>query len=121
MFTDIEGSTRLLSGLGDHAFSGLLEAHHSLVRDAITSGGGVEVATEGDSFLAVLADSVDAVVTASHIQRQLISASWNDSGTVHVRIGLHSGTGVLGGDDYVGVDVHRARRISDAGHGGQVV
>jgi predicted ATPase/class 3 adenylate cyclase len=121
MFTDIEGSTRLLADAGDDAYSNILEAHHALMRESITSGGGVEVGTEGDAFFAVFVDPLAAVVTASVIQRRLSDPSWNVSEPLRVRIGLHTGQGVLGADDYVGVDVHRAHRISDAGHGGQVV
>ena len=121
MFTDIEGSTRLLADAGDAAYSELLEAHHALMREAITSGGGVEVGTEGDSFFAVFVDPLAAVVTASLIQRRLSDPAWKVSMPMRVRIGVHTGHGVLGADDYVGVDVNRAHRISDAGDGGQVV
>ncbi|HEU4894428.1 MAG TPA: adenylate/guanylate cyclase domain-containing protein, partial [Acidimicrobiia bacterium] len=121
MFTDIEGSTRLLADIGDDAYSDILEAHHALMREAIASGGGVEVGTEGDSFFAVFVDPLAAVETASVIQRRLSDPSWRLSEPLRVRIGVHTGQGVLGADDYVGVDVHRAHRISDAGHGGQVV
>jgi predicted ATPase/class 3 adenylate cyclase len=121
MFTDIEGSTGLLAAAGDAGYSELLETHHALMRDAISSGGGTEVATEGDSFFAVFVDPLAAVATASLIQRRLSDTAWNVSPPLRVRIGVHTGNGVLGADDYVGVDVHRAHRISDAGHGGQVV
>lgn len=121
MFTDIEGSTGLLAAAGDAAFSELLETHHGLIREAISSGEGTEVSTEGDSFFAVFVDPLAAVVTASLIQRRLSDAKWNVSQPLRVRVGVHTGNGVLGADDYVGVDVHRAHRISDAGHGGQVV
>lgn len=121
MFTDIEGSTGLLANVGDAAYSTVLDNHNKLVRDALAAGGGVEVSTEGDSFFAVFVDSLASVITASLIQAQL--AAWHPDGVgpLRVRIGLHTGTGVIAADDYVGVDVHRARRISDAGHGGQVV
>lgn len=119
MFTDIEGSTRLLSDLGDQAYSVLLERHHALVREAIRTGEGVEVTTDGDAFFAVFVDPVAAVETASTIQRNLADASWERP--LRVRIGVHTGAGVLGAENYVGVDVHRAQRVADAGHGGQVV
>lgn len=121
MFTDIEGSTRLLADAGDAAYLALLEAHNELMRDAISAGGGIEVATEGDSFFAVFVDPLAAIATASQIQRRFAGASWVGPGPLRVRIGVHTGAGLLGGDDYVGVDVHRAHRISDAGHGGQVL
>lgn len=121
MFTDIEGSTRLLADAGDTAYSALLEAHNELMRDSIASGGGIEVATEGDAFFAVFVDPLAAVATASQIQRRFADAVWDGSDPLRVRIGVHTGVGLLGGDNYVGVDVHRAHRISDAGHGGQVL
>ena len=121
MFTDIEGSTRLLAATGDVAYSALLGAHNELMRDTISSGGGIEVATEGDSFFTVFVDPIAAVETASLIQRRFSDTAWDGSKPLRVRIGVHTGAGILGGDDYVGVDVHRAHRISDAGHGGQVL
>lgn len=121
MFTDIESSTRLIGDVGDTAYSKLLEVHNRLVREAIATGGGVEVSTEGDSFFAVFVDPLAAVVTASAMQRRLADPGPDGPSRLRIRIGLHTGAGILGADDYVGVDVHRARRVSDSGHGGQVV
>ena len=120
LFTDIEGSTRLLTDLGD-GFRDVLEAHAEILRTAIGGHRGTEVSTEGDAFFAVFPSARDAVAAASEAQSSLAGRTWPEAGTVRVRIGLHSGEGTLGGDNYVGMDVHRAARISDAGHGGQIL
>jgi predicted ATPase/class 3 adenylate cyclase len=121
MFTDIEDSTGLLSRLGDSVFSELLSLHHEVLRESIASQGGVEVATEGDAFFAVFVDPLSALASAATIQQRLLEVSRETPEPIRVRIGIHTGNGVLGGDDYVGVDVNRASRISNAAHGGQVV
>jgi predicted ATPase/class 3 adenylate cyclase len=121
MFTDIEDSTGLLSRLGDSVFSELLSLHHEVLRESIASEGGVEVATEGDAFFAVFVDPLSALASAATIQQRLLEVSRETPEPIRVRIGIHTGNGVLGGDDYVGVDVNRASRISNAAHGGQVV
>jgi predicted ATPase/class 3 adenylate cyclase len=118
--TDIEGSTRLVHELGS-SFGAVLDAHHAIVRRAIETNGGLEVSTEGDAFFAVFRSAADAVNAAVTVQRELASADWPEGVSVAVRIGLHTGDGVLGGDNYMGVDVHRAARISAAGYGGQVL
>ena len=120
LFTDIEGSTRLLDQLGDR-FPEALEAHHAILRQAISANQGHEVSTEGDAFFAVFPSAVDAVRATAEAQQALAAAEWPNGLPVRVRMGLHTGEGVLGGDNYVGVDVNRAARIAAAGHGGQVV
>ncbi|MFN2484801.1 MAG: adenylate/guanylate cyclase domain-containing protein [Candidatus Limnocylindria bacterium] len=120
LFTDIEGSTRLLQRVGN-AYRDLLATHDRILRDAIAAGGGVAVQTEGDSFFAAFPTALGAVRAAVHAQRVLSRQSWPDDNSVRVRMGVHTGEGVLGGDNYIGLDVHRAARIAAAGHGGQVV
>src|SRR5688500_17068699 len=120
MFTDIEGSTELLSRLGD-AYPALLERHNQVVREAVRRHVGQEVATEGDAFFIVFRDPTAAVAAALDAQRALAAERWPDRNEVRVRIGLHTGQGVPGADNYVGLDVHRASRIATAGHGGQVL
>lgn len=120
MFTDVEGSTRLLQRLGDGAYTEVLERHNELIRAALEGHHGVEVSTDGDAFFAVFTDPLDAASAAAQITRSLESEPWPDE-KVTVRIGLHTGTAVVGGDNYVGVDVHRAARIAAAGHGGQIL
>jgi predicted ATPase/class 3 adenylate cyclase len=121
LFSDIEGSTRLVQSLGD-AFPPLLERHQTLLRRAFEDAGGVEVATEGDSFFVVFRSAPAAVRAAAAAQRALAAEPWPPAaGQVRVRMGLHSGEGTRGGDNYVGVDVHRAARIGAAAHGGEVL
>jgi predicted ATPase/class 3 adenylate cyclase len=120
LFSDIEGSTRLLQALGDR-FSALLAEHASIIRSAIATCGGVEVGTEGDSFFVVFRTPAEALQAAVEIQRGLAAHDWPDGAAVRVRIGVHTGEGILGPGGYVGIDVNRAARISDAAHGGQVI
>jgi predicted ATPase/class 3 adenylate cyclase len=121
LFTDIEGSTNLARTLGDR-WQGVLEQHHGILRMAIREAGGIVIRTEGDAFFAVLALAVDAIAACAEAQRRLAIYRWPDEGPVRVRMGMHTGEGRLGSDqEYVGLDVHRAARISAAGHGGQVL
>ena len=119
MFTDIEGSTRLLQTLGAR-YGAALERHHQLLRACWRDHAGVEVKTDGDAFFVVFEDPAAAVAAAACAQRSLAAEPWSD-GQVRVRIGIHTGAGLLGADDYVGLDVHRAARIAAAGHGGQIL
>ena len=120
LFTDIEGSTGLIQKLGER-FLTVLGEHAAIVRRALSEFGGVEVNTEGDSFFAAFRTPVDAVPAAVAIQRGLAAHVWPENAPVRVRIGLHTGEGVLGGKDYVGIDVNRAARIAGAAHGGQIL
>ena len=114
LFTDIEGSTRLLHEHGDR-YAELLGEHRRLVRDAFHRHGGVEVDTQGDAFFVAFARASDAVAAAADAQAAL------DGGPIRVRMGIHTGEPVLTEEGYVGIDVHRAARIAAAGHGGQVL
>jgi predicted ATPase/class 3 adenylate cyclase len=120
LFTDIEGSTRLLQRLGDR-YTALLEDHGEILRSAFREAGGYPVSTEGDSFFVVFQSAPAAVSGAAAAQRALQGHPWPDGEQVRVRMGLHTGEGKLGGDNYIGIDVHRAARIASAGHGGQVL
>jgi predicted ATPase/class 3 adenylate cyclase len=120
LFTDIEGSTRLLQELGDR-YAAVRDEHAAIVRRAVAEAGGVEVSTEGDSFFVAFASPQAAVRAAVAAQRGLAAHDWPPGRPVRVRMGLHTGEGVLGGDNYVGLDVNRAARIAAAGHGGQVI
>jgi len=113
LFTDIEGSTRLVQALGDD-YPAALEEHRRAVRTALAAGGGEEVDCRGDEFSLAFADPRAAVATAEEIQ------SAHD-GAVRVRVGIHTGDPLRTDGAYVGVDVHRAARICAAGHGGQVL
>jgi len=120
LFTDIEGSTRLLQRLGDR-YREVVDGHGGILREAIASVDGTEVHTEGDSFFAVFPTPARALAAAVQAQRALAAHPWPDGHSVRVRMGLHTGQGVLGGDDYIGLDVHLAARIAAAGHGGQIL
>ena len=121
LFTDIEGSTRLVAALGP-AFGPLIERHHAVLRAAIEAAGGIEVSTEGDAFFVVFQSAMAAVTATVAAQRSLAAEPWPPGvGAIRVRMGLHTGEGILGGDDYVGLDVHRAARIAAAAHGGQIL
>jgi DNA-binding NarL/FixJ family response regulator len=113
LFTDIEGSTRLLQELGDD-YPAALEEHRRAVRTALAGAGGEEIDCRGDEFSAGFADAEDAVRAALAIQDASL-------GAVRVRIGIHTGQPLRVDGSYVGLDVHRAARICAAGHGGQIL
>jgi predicted ATPase/class 3 adenylate cyclase len=114
LFTDIEGSTRLLDELGD-AYADALAEHRRILREAFGAHGGVEVDTQGDSFLVAFARARDAAAAAADAQQAL------ESGAVRVRMGIHTGEPLRTDEGYVGMDIHRGARIAAAGHGGQVL
>ena len=114
LFTDIEGSTRLLHELGD-GYAELLAEHRRVLRHALQGHGGIEVDTQGDAFFYAFPSAREAVAAADEAQRAL------GDGRVTVRIGLHTGEPMLTDEGYVGMDVHRAARIMGAGHGGQTL
>lgn len=120
LFTDIEGSTTLLRRLED-AYRDVLTQQRSILRAAFRRHDGREMGTEGDSFFVVFDSVSDAVRAAAEGQRQLAACAWPDDAEVGVRMGLHTGEPVPHEDGYVGMDVHRAARISGCAHGGQVV
>jgi predicted ATPase/class 3 adenylate cyclase/Tfp pilus assembly protein PilF len=120
LFTDIEGSTRLLQHTGER-YTSLLEACRSLLRAAFLEFGGHEVDTQGDAFFVAFARASDAVAAAAAGQRALFTHAWPEGATVRVRMGLHTGEPQRSTEGYVGLDVHRAARIMSAGHGGQVL
>jgi predicted ATPase/class 3 adenylate cyclase len=120
LFTDIEGSTKLLQRAGD-GYADLLVAHRSLLREAFDAHGGYEVDSEGDAFFVAFASAGDAVASAVAAQRSLVAHPWPDTCEVSVRMGVHTGEPRLIEGAYVGLDVHHAARVMAAGHGGQVL
>jgi class 3 adenylate cyclase len=120
LFTDIEGSTRLLHALGD-GYAGVLADHRRLLRDAFGRHDGVEVDTQGDSFFVAFADARCAVVAAVDAQTELARHAWPRGTEVRVRMGVHTGEPLASDGHYVGVDVHRGARIAAAAHGGQTL
>jgi predicted ATPase/class 3 adenylate cyclase len=120
LFSDIEGSTALVSRLGD-LYGQALSAQRMLLRACIAELGGREMGTEGDSFFVVFESAGDAVGCCVAAQRALAGYDWPGGVAVRVRMGLHSGEPARHEDGYIGLDVHRAARIAAAAHGGQVV
>lgn len=116
LFTDVEGSTSLLAELGAEAYADALAAHRALIREACAGNGGVEVDTQGDAFFVAFPTAPGALAAASDFTEHLVR-----DGPIRVRVGVHTGTPLVGEEGYVGHDVHRAARIAAAGHGGQVL
>ena len=115
LFTDIEGSTRLIAELGEEGYVQALTEHRRLLRGTFAEHGGAEVDTQGDAFLYAFGDPVEALAAAAGGQEALAS------GRVAVRMGLHTGKLQQTGEGYAGRELHRAARIAASGHGGQVV
>src|SRR5919108_1194659 len=120
LFSDVEGSTRLLTRLGGR-YADVLGEHQRMLRAAFDDHDGREVHTEGDAFFVAFARASDAIAAAVSAQRSLASRRWPEGVEVRVRMGVHTGEAEVRHDDYVGLDVHRAARICAAGHGGQVL
>ena len=119
LFTDIEGSTRLLRALGDR-YAEVVMDHRRLLRATFARHGGVEVDTQGDSFFIAFPDPREALAAAEEGQRDLSAHPWPDD-ELRVRMGLHTGDPLVADGHYVGIDVHRGARIAAAAHGGQVI
>jgi predicted ATPase len=114
LFTDIEGSTRLLNEFADQ-YADILAEHRRVLREAFSSHHGIEVDTQGDAFFYVFSSAKQALSAAAEAQAAL------GDGPVRVRMGVHTGEPIVTGEGYVGADVHRAARIAAAGHGGQLL
>jgi predicted ATPase/class 3 adenylate cyclase len=115
LFTDVEGSTRLLHELGAEAYAEALAEHRRVIREACATHGGVEVDTQGDAFFFAFPTAPGALAAAGEATEALAS------GPINVRIGLHTGTPLMTDEGYVGDDVHFAARVAASGHGGQVL
>ena len=120
LFTDIEGSTRLLQALGDR-YGSVLAEHRRLLRSAFRQWGGHEVDTQGDAFFVAFPSALAAIGAAVDSQRALAAGNWPPGTAVRVRMGLHTGEPAIEDGGYVGMDVHRGARIAAAAHGGQVL
>src|SRR3954447_25039673 len=115
LFTDVEGSTRLLHELGAAAYADALAEHRRVVREAFASEGGVEVDTQGDASFSAFPHASSAVPAAQRAKDAL------DAGPIRIRIGIHTGTPHVTDEGYVGEDVHLGARVAAAGHGGQIL
>jgi predicted ATPase/class 3 adenylate cyclase len=120
LFSDIEGSTALVTRLGDR-YGDALSVHRALLRKEFATWHGREMSTEGDSFFVVFESAGDAVACSLAAQRALAGYDWPGGDAIRVRMGLHSGQPTPHEDNYIGLDVHRAARIAATAHGGQVV
>jgi predicted ATPase/class 3 adenylate cyclase len=120
LFTDIEGSTRLMQEVGERYVKAQTD-HHEILRAAFGGHRGRELRTEGDSFFCVFESAVDACDAAATAQRDFAAHDWPEGVTLRVRVGLHTGEAPLVGSEYIGLDVHHAARVAAAAHGGQVV
>jgi predicted ATPase/class 3 adenylate cyclase len=120
LFTDIEGSTKLVAAVGDAAYGAVLDAERALVLDAATAEGGVPFGSEGDAHFVAFPSAAAAVRAAVAAQRALAGHPWQGE-PVRVRMGIHTGEAQVVGDDYLGLEVHRAARVAAAAHGGQVL
>jgi predicted ATPase/class 3 adenylate cyclase len=122
LFTDIEGSTRLVEEIGAARYGEILESHRRLLRDAVERHGGLEFGSEGDAVFVVFTEPSAAVAAAADGQRALAAATWPHSvEAVRVRMGIHTGEAALAAGTCVGSTVNRAARIAATAHGGQVV
>jgi class 3 adenylate cyclase len=120
LFTDIEGSTRLVQQFSER-YPALLQAHRDIIRSAVGAEDGREFGAEGDAVFIAFASPAHAVAAATAAQRALAASAWREGAVIRVRMGLHSGEATLAGGNYVGLDVHRVARITAAGHGGQIL
>lgn len=115
LFTDIERSTQTVAQMGNEAYADALSEHRRALREAFASHNGHEVGTEGDAFFVAFVRASEALQAARTGQRALVDHP------LRVRMGLHTGEAIVREADYVGHDVHKAKRICDAGHGGQIL
>ena len=120
LFTDIEGSTRLLRRLGD-GYAEVLTRHDRVIRAACAENDGHEIDSQGDAYFLAFARAHDAVAAAAQVQRGLAAEAWPEGSDLRVRVGLHTGDAARTDGRYVGLSIHRAARICAAAHGGQVL
>jgi class 3 adenylate cyclase len=120
LFTDIEGSTRLLQRLGQD-YGGVLGEHRRLLRRTWSAYSGDEIDAHGDAFLVVFRRAQDAAQAAVAAQRALADESWPEGSDLRVRMGIHTAEPSLSNEGYLGLGVHRAARICAAAHGGQIL
>src|SRR5437763_14730706 len=120
LFTDVEGSTRLLKQLRDR-YGQVLADHRRILRAAFEKHGGQEIDTQGDAFFVAFRKATDAALAAAAAQRALAEHPWPDGGKCRVRLGIHTGEPSLGDERYHGLGVRRAQRSMNAGHGGKTL
>jgi predicted ATPase/class 3 adenylate cyclase len=117
LFSDVEGSTRMLHTLGADGYRAVFDRHRRLLRAAFARHGGYEAGSRGDGFFVAFQHAGDAIAAAAAAQRALARSE----SPLRVRMAVHTGEALLDPPDYVGLEVHRAARLMDAAHGGQVL
>jgi class 3 adenylate cyclase len=121
LFSDIEGSTRLLKRLGDARYAEVVATHRRLMRETFAAHDGQEIDTQGDAFFYSFPRARDAVAAAVAVQQAHARQAWPEGVDVRLRIGLHTGEPAVGDEGYTGLDVVRASRLAAIGRGGQVL
>jgi class 3 adenylate cyclase len=121
VFSDLEGSTRLLKQLGDAGYAEMLAMHRAIVREVFAAHDGSEIDTQGDAFFYSFSRARGAVAAAVEVQRRHEGQEWPGAARVRVRLGLHTGEPVVGDEGYTGLDVVRAARSAADGEGGQIL
>ena len=121
VFSDLEGSTRLLKQLGDEGYAKMLATHRHIVREVFAAHGGSEIDTQGDAFFYSFSRARAAVAAVVEVQRRHEATEWPNGERVRARMGLHTGEPVVGEEGYTGLDVVRAARIAADGDGGQIL
>jgi class 3 adenylate cyclase len=121
VFSDLEGSTRLLKQLGDAGYAEMLALHRQIVREVFAAHSGSEIDTQGDAFFYSFSRARAAVAATVEVQRRHEAQEWPGGARVRVRLGLHTGEPVVGEEGYTGLDVVRAARIAADGEGGQIL
>src|SRR4051794_31526088 len=121
VFSDLEGSTRLLKQLGDTGYTQMLGTHRAIVREVFAAHGGSEIDTQGDAFFYGFSRARAAVAAAVEVQRRHEMQEWPAGARVRVRLGLHTGEPIVAEEGYTGLDVVRAARIAADGEGGQIL
>ena len=120
LFTDVEGSTKLLGTLGA-TYRDAMHEHRRLLTEGVEGAGGIVYGFFGDAVSAVFGSAAEAVEAATTSQRSFAAASWPEEAEIRIRIGIHTGDAIVESDEYLGLDVHRTARICAAAHGGQVL
>ena len=121
LFTDVEGSTALLSRVGESSYAEALAGHHAVIRSGLAAQGGREVTTAGDGFFAVFSSPRGCLAAVLAMQRALGERAWPGGEPIRVRMGVHTGEAEQTVTGLIGLDVHRAARIAAVAHGGQVL
>src|SRR5215216_1633825 len=120
LFTDVEGSTSLWER-NPEAMSEALSRHDEILRTATEAHDGHVFKTVGDAFHAIFSSAPETLEAALEAQRALLREEWEETGSLRVRMALHTGAAEERAGDYFGPSLNRVARLLSAGHGGQVL